>query len=36
MHNLLIGLYINEYKAALYADVVYLGNTFLDTRVLRQ
>lgn len=36
MDNPLIGLHINESKAALYADVVYLGNTILDTRVPRQ
>lgn len=36
MDNLLIGLHINEFKAAMYANVVYLGNTILDTRVSRQ
>lgn len=36
MDNLLIGLHINESKVASYAGVVYLGNTFLDTRVSRQ
>lgn len=36
MDNLLIGLHINKSKAALYADVVHLDDTVLDTRILRQ